>query len=428
MANKTLNSRIIIRNDTEAEWKSANPVLMKGEIGISSDLVPVAFKVGDGTKKWTELAYAYNLAEILSQVDEKIEAAVGDLHQAQVYQAEVEHGSDKLGALQGVAESPAQGDIGIVKEAISDDHVQYTAYVYDGSAWAAMDGNYDAANVYFAKNLVFTQAFGKYAPGSSGSVEIPTAANGMSLQALLEGAFAEEKNPTITQPSTSVTLTGAGAKEVGTEFTPSYSVGFNAGNYQYGPATGVTATAYAVTDTNSGSASTQTGSFTKFTVGDDTNYKVSVTTSHSAGAVPKTNLGNDYAAGQIQAGTKTASSSAVTGFRNEFYGTMTTKPGTMTSADIRGLTGKKAQAVGTISVSVPVGALRVVIAVPSSKVVNSVLDVNGLNAQIFSSFTNVKVQVEGANSYTAIEYNVYYLDYANANDTANTYTVTIANA
>lgn len=428
MANKTLNSRIIIRNATDSEWTSANPVLMKGEIGIVSDKSPVAFKVGDGTKTWTELAYAYNLAEILSQVDDKIEAAVGDLHQTQVYQAEVEHGGDKLSALQGVAESPAKGDIGIVKETISDSHIQYTAYVYDGSAWAAMDGNYDAANVYFAKNLVFTQAFGKYAPGSSGSVEIPTADSGMSLQALLEGAFAEEKNPSITQPSTSITLTGAGAKEVGTEFTPSYSVGFSAGSYQYGPATGVTATAYAVTDTNSGSASTQTGSFTKFTVGDDTNYKVSVTTTHTAGAVPKTNLGNDYAAGQIKAGTKSASSGAVTGFRNEFYGTMTTKPGTMTSADIRGLTGKKAQAAGTISVSVPVGALRVVIAVPSSKVVNSVLDVNGLNAQIFSSFTNAKVQVEGANSYTAIEYNVYYLDYANANDTANTYTVTIANA
>ena len=289
-------------------------------------------------------------------------------------------------------------------------------------------GNIDADTLFFTKDLVFTQAFGKYAPDGSGSVTIPTETNDMSIQDLLESAFSEEKNPTITQPSTSVTLTGAGAKEVGTEFTPSYSVGFNPGNYQYGPATGVTATAYAVTDTNSGSASTQNGSFTKFTVGDDTNYKVSVTTTHTAGAVPKTNLGSEYAAGQIKAGTKTASSSAVTGFRNEFYGTLTTKPGTMASADIRGLTGKKPQATGTISVSVPVGAMRVVIAVPNTKVVNSVLDVNGLNAQIFSSFTKTTVEVEGANSYTAMTYNVYYLDYATANDTANTYTVTIANA
>lgn len=305
----------------------------------------------------------------------------------------------------------------------------------DGTTnWTALEAFYDpkeiqgsvnADNAFFTKDMTFTYAFGKYQP-SNGSVTIDS--EGMSVQDLLESAFAEEQNPTITQPSTSVTLTGAGAKEVGTEFTPSYSVGFNPGKYQYGPATGVTATAYAVTDTNSGSASTQTGSFTQFTVEDSTNYKVSVTTTHTAGAVPKTNLGNDYAEGQIQAGTKNASSSAVTGFRNEFYGTLTTKPGTMTSADIRGLAGKKPQAAGTINVSVPVGAMRVVIAVPESKVVNSVLDVNGLNAQIFSSFTKTTVQVEGANGYTAMAYNVYYLDYANANDTANTYTVTIANA
>lgn len=290
-------------------------------------------------------------------------------------------------------------------------------------------GNIDADTLFFTKDLVFTQAFGKYSPDSSGSVTIPTETNDMSIQDLLESAFSEEKNPTITQPSTSVTLTGAGAKEVGTEFTPSYSVGFNKGSYQYGPSdTGVTVTGYAVTDTNDGSSTTQTGSFTKFTVGDDTNYKVNVTTSYSDGAIPKTNLGNDYAAGQIKAGSKTASSAAVTGYRNEFYGTLTTKPAQMTSADIRGLTGKKQQTTGTVSVSIPVGAMRVVFAVPSSKVVNSVLDVNGLNAQIFSSFTHTTVQVEGANGYTAQEYNVYYLDYANANDTANTYTFTVANA
>lgn len=289
-------------------------------------------------------------------------------------------------------------------------------------------GNIDADTLFFTKDLVFTQAFGKYSPDSSGSVTIPTETNDMSIQDLLESAFSEEKNPKITQPSTSVTLTGAGAKEVGTEFTPQYSVGFNKGSYSYGPDTAVTVTGYEVTDTNSGSSTTQTGSFTKFTVGDDTNYKVNVTTSYGDGAIPKTNLGNDYAAGQIKAGSKTASSAAVTGYRNEFYGTLTTKPGTMASADIRGLAGKQAQAAGTISVSVPVGAMRVVIAVPDSKVVNSVLDVNGLNAQIFSSFTKTTVQVEGANGYTAMAYNVYYLDYANANDTANTYTVTIANA
>lgn len=285
-------------------------------------------------------------------------------------------------------------------------------------------GNIDADTLFFTKDLVFTQAFGKYAPDGSGSVTIPTETNDMSIQDLLESAFSEEKNPAITQPSTSVTLTGAGAKEVGTEFTPSYSVGFNPGSYQYGPATGVTATAYAVTDTNSGSASTQTGSFTQFTVEDDTNYKVSVTTTHTAGAVPKTNLGNDYAAGQIQSGTKTANSGAVTGFRSMFAGAVVT-PITIDSDGIRGLNGKKGQFVKTFSLTIPEGCKQVVIALPNGHTLTKVLDVGAFGTDIVGSFQLQTAQVEGLNSYTAAEYNVYVY----APDAAlgsNTYNVTCA--
>ena len=287
-----------------------------------------------------------------------------------------------------------------------------------------IQGNIDADTLMFTKDLVFTQAFGKYTPDSSGSVTIPVKSDDMSLTELLENAFSEEKNPTITQPSTSVTLTGAGAKEVGTEFTPSYSVGFNPGSYQYGPATGVTATAYAVTDTNSGSASTQTGSFTQFTVEDGTNYKVSVTTTHTAGAVPKTNLGNDYAAGQIQAGTKTAQSSAVTGFRSMFAGAVVT-PITIDSDGIRGLTGKKGQFAKTFSLTIPEGCKQVVIALPNGHTLTKVLDVGAFGTDIVGSFQLQTAQVEGLNGYTAAEYNVYVY----APDAAlgsNTYNITCA--
>ena len=426
MANKILNTRIQIRNDTAENWSSKNPVLLKGEFGVELGASPAQnkIKIGDGTTAWNDLGYVYDLHEIMEQVDSKIEEAVGDLHQTTVYEAEVSNGGDKLAALQGVATSPAQGDIGVVKETISDDHIQITGYVYNGSTWVAMDGNYDANNVYFAKDLVFTQTFGKYTPGSSGSVTIPTATDGMSLQSLFENAYSEEKNPKITQPSTSVSLTGADAKEVGTEFTPNYSVGFNAGSYEYGPATGVTATAYAVTDTNSGSASTQTGSFTKFTVADDTNYKVSVTTSHSAGAVPKTNLGNDYAAGQIQEGTKNATSSPVTGFRSMFAGAVVT-PIAIDSDSIRGLTGKKGQFAKTFSLTIPEGCKQVVIALPNSHTLTKVADVGAFGTDIVSVFQLQTAQVEGLNGYTAAEYNVYVYTPAAALG-ANTYNITCA--
>ena len=285
-------------------------------------------------------------------------------------------------------------------------------------------GNVDADTLYFTKDLVFTQAFGKYAPDGSGSVTIPTETNDMSIQDLLESAFSEEQNPSITQPSTSVSLSGAGAKEVGTEFTPNWSVGFNPGSYQYGPATGVTATAYAVTDTNSGSASTQTGSFTQFTVEDGTNYRVSVTTSHSAGAVPKTNLGNEYAAGQIQAGTKTAQSSAVTGFRSMFAGAVVT-PITIDSDSIRGLTGKKGQFAKTFSLTIPEGCKQVVIALPNGHTLTKVLDVGAFGTDIVGSFQLQTAQVEGLNNYAAAEYNVYVYAPAAALG-ANTYDITCA--
>lgn len=56
MADNVLKVRIKTRTDTEANWKSTNPVLLKGEVGITSD--NKRYKVGDGSTTWTNLAYA----------------------------------------------------------------------------------------------------------------------------------------------------------------------------------------------------------------------------------------------------------------------------------------------------------------------------------------------------------------------------------
>lgn len=57
MANQTLsNVTILLRNDTAANWTSENPVLSKGEVGIEIDTSK--FKIGDGTKDWSQLSYA----------------------------------------------------------------------------------------------------------------------------------------------------------------------------------------------------------------------------------------------------------------------------------------------------------------------------------------------------------------------------------
>ena len=55
----------------------------------------------------------------------------------------------------------------------------------------------------------------------------------------------------------------------------------------------------------------------------------------------------------------------------------------------------------------------------------SIKDVNGLNADITGAFAKSVVAVEGAGGYRAIDYRVYTLDFANPNDTKNTFAVTI---
>ena len=80
----------------------------------------------------------------------------------------------------------------------------------------------------------------------------------------------------------------------------------------------------------------------------------------------------------------------------------------------------------TFSINIPVNATRVIFAYPSTlRDVTSVKDVNGMNAEIKSAFTQSTVLVEGANGYTAISYKVYTTDYGEPNNKANTYTVTI---
>lgn len=57
MGENNLKIRIKHRYDTEANWNKNNPVLLSGEIAISSDKSG-KHKVGDGTHKWSELSYA----------------------------------------------------------------------------------------------------------------------------------------------------------------------------------------------------------------------------------------------------------------------------------------------------------------------------------------------------------------------------------
>ena len=425
MANTTMKTKIQMRRDTTANWvKNKATVPAAGEPCFDTDLGTL--KVGDGVTTYEALkaigtsAAHYegvkNAGENDTEVITRVLAAAGI--------------------------TPDQDDIFVVKTLIAGGKYSYTAYVYDGSVWAAMDGNYNAENVYFADDLTYTAAIGVLTVPSSGSGTI--ASSGKNVKDVLASILAKEKNPSATQPAVTVTCSQVGAYEVGSKVTPAYSASLSAGSYTYGPATGITATAWSVTDgtatkdTASGSfdeltvgdaTSYATGTFAEMTVGDSTSYVITATATHGAGATPVTNLGNAYEAGKIAAGNKSKATGKITGYRNSFYGTLTAKTSAVNSALVRSLPAKsgKALAAGnSFNLAIPVGAIRVVFAYPATlRDVSSVQDVNGMNAEVKTAFTKTVVSVEGANGYQAIDYKVYVMDMANANDTANTYKVTI---
>lgn len=319
-----------------------------------------------------------------------------------------------------------KGDVLIIQDLIASGTYQHTAYVYTGSAWEAMDGNYNAENVYFDEDLMTTHAIGNITL-TNGQAKI--AATGKNLKQVFETIFVQEANPAITDSSISISAPKNSSYEVGTKVTPTYSGTLNKGSYEFGPAdTGVTASNWSAVDSKSVTVKGQTGSFAELIVEDGINYTITLSADLTDGVIPKTNVGNDYAAGKISGGTKSATSSAITGYRKTFWGTLTEK-NEITSSTIRGLAKNSSSAYGngsTFKITVPKGCLRVVFAYPATlRDVTSVLDKNDSNANIVSGFVKASVDVQGINKYSAIPYKVFYMDFANAYDTDNEFSVTI---
>lgn len=77
MANNTLKTRILICNDTTANWATSAKVLLKGEMAIEflTDGTP-KFKVGDGTNTFAALPYATMTAsEVTTAITDAVNAA-----------------------------------------------------------------------------------------------------------------------------------------------------------------------------------------------------------------------------------------------------------------------------------------------------------------------------------------------------------------
>lgn len=413
MADKTLTTQIILRNGTTTQWEASTKILKLGEVGI--DTTKNEIRIGDGEHTWKDLKIAGADQAAIQALIDKAEDKVSVL---------LVEGNETDTEMLATIANPAQGDMAIVERAVAVGSKvnSHTAYAYDGEKWCAMDGNYNAKNVYFDSDFTYTNAIGAVGAPSGGSGKL--AASGKSVEEFMASILAKEANPHTTQPAASVKITdGNGTFEIGTHKNISYSASLSAGSYTYGPATGVvagTVTASFDGKTNEGA----TGTFENVVADGTKELNVSIT--HNEGVVPKTNLGNPYADGKIAAGTKSAKApQTLVGVRHMFYGPMTTDA-ELNSENIRKLKHEAAskKTIGTFGAGA--GAVKVVVAVPANMKVTKVLMPSAMNADATASFVKQagSVQVEGAEGFTAAAYNVWVYQPASI-DSTETYVVTI---
>lgn len=360
-----------------------------------------------GEEYWT----AKNLEDIIGQLAVETE----------VYRVETAENENHQAAIARIVGENAlnQGDVVIVKDKIVDGKFQHTAYLYHDLEWVAMDGNYNAENVYFDEDLITTHQIGNIKlTNGQGTIS----AQGKNLKQVFETIFVKEQNPSKTDPSVTTTLSKAGSYEIGTVVDGAWTCSFADGSYTYGPEpTGATVTAWSVTDSNGATPVTTTsGDFGDITVVDNINYTVTATATHTAGKVPKTNLGNDCAdtSKQIAAGSKKKTSSAITGYRAFFYGmsNVAKEDFVLDSATIRGLTNGGAyngSKTLTFTAADLEGVKRFIVAIPDSSTrsgITSATITSSMNADALGNYKlqTTKPEVYGINENTAkVPYRVW---------------------
>lgn len=401
-----LKTRLQVLNDTaEALAAKSTAVPLRGEIVYEKDTRKM--KIGDGTTALGDLKYfggdsAKHFDAVAGTDEEDVAAILRVVGDAEIH----------------------TGDTAIVKRVITGDKIAHTAYVYNGTNWAACDGNYRADNVYFDDDITYTVAIGTLAK-PSGSAKF--AAKGKNVEQVLSSLMAQEANPSKTNPAVSFSAQGGfGTFEIGTKKNLTYTAALSAGSYTYGPTTGITAQTWEVGCTGiTEKKSTATGTFENV-VAEATAKKITAKATYNEGAIPKTNLGNPYPDGKIAAGSASKESNSLIGVRHMFYGVVKSADYTLTSANIRALNHEAAAKKTIATFGAGAGAKKVVVACPAGYNLTKVLMPSAMNADATANFVKQSgtVNVEGAEGYTAAPYSIWVYQPASI-DSTETYAVTI---
>lgn len=375
-----LNTIIQLRNATADKWAT--------EAGQATPLRPgeVAVEIVDGKAK-------LKIGTSENSTFGNSEYFGSDVKEAQVYQSEALAASnedDDITVIEGLIPEGTElqnGDIAIVKRYIAGNSgaISYTSYVYDSDlGWAATDGNYSATNVFLKNNITLAGSFSTVGNYSKGK----TINAGTSLESILSGMLQQELYPTANdKPNASISASG-GSGEVGSSYTlPTATLKIDdVGSYEYGDkATGIT---FAIGDVTLSQGSNSVSNTTVMakdstiklqatdteTLYTDSakSYTFKGTGSYSAGKVPVTNLGNEYADAQIPAGSVTIDDKTVTfsGYRYAFAGGTTASA--IDSKVVRSMTAKKSSKASmdsegeALEFTAAAGATKVFFAYPST--------------------------------------------------------------
>ena len=466
-----INTRIVLRNDTHDAWETVKDTatLMVGEMGIETDTG--LFKIGKEKSEgilctWAELDYANEIPDVdLSSVTNQVQVVDGTVN-------DLEPGK-------------VVGDMAIVRSVINGNIKSHTAYVWNGTDWAAMDGNYDAGNVYFSENVTVTTTVGNISTSNNTPKELQFA--GKNLKQVYEYLYAKEDNQiAITGTSASITLSKeTDSLEVGTTYTlPTASVSTNSGKYsEYGgkkadgtkiannknlddvtfgltlsyvkPGGTAVQIASATEATSIAAiAVPETNRPTTMVATDDTithTFKGTYTNTASA-YKPITNLGNfvsainsasattspNYDDGAIGVGARTTAANMtdktykVSGFRKWYRGGDTKSDFAVDT--IKALTksdGAVSAQTFELKAADYAGCSRIVIAIPaaSSVVVKEVLLKSSSNADITGEFKKINtaenvINIGGVNNASPVAHNVWEYKPASL-DSTEVYTITI---
>ena len=479
-----LNTKILLLNGTQGDWaKLQGYVLSKGEPAV--EFIPavpteenpdvkvtaIKLKIGDGFTQFKDLPYVgdHVIADLEERFD-SIESAMNSMGNA-VFQINAGDLKDLAGTTEGekvgiyvntlIAQTEGssvnEGNIAIVKKTIHEKftnkegveipaHYSYTAYVYNGTVWTAMDGNYNAENVYFNDDITFTANIGALTL-ASGKTKGTFESKGKSLEEVLKGIMAKTLAPTINQPKftldsvsvksyttntvkTSATETKNDATEIGNYITAlewkgtftdgTYSYGYQGGTGTANKNAGCTAT-YEVSCDKTGTASGQTKDGTWTLTNniqiDSTDAKTYATitnkcTWNDSPRTPINNIG-DSVSGAIESASASGSKGAsITGHRSSFYYVGTDNTTTIDNAFIRNSFSRRAKdttfkvdtktpgGAAFSGVIIPANTTRVMFAVPGKYNNIAVINVDGMGLPE-DGFEKTTVRVKGANDFVS---------------------------